>query len=227
MLIDLHSHSTLSDGTRSIEEMVMAAEQNGYQAFAMTDHVRHGDSAYRDVVPAVREEIERLRPQTAMQLFVGAEITDFPPPEIATIAWEVRRDGADVVVVHGECVSLDTAGGTNAQAVRCPEVDILGHPGLISEEDAEAAAHHGIYLELSAIVGASYANGHVYEMARRTAASIVVDSDAHDEAGLLTPRKVAALVRGAGGSELYLHQVQHRWAPALINKLVRRYSMVS
>ena len=30
MLIDLHSHSTLSDGTRSIEEMVMAAERNGY-----------------------------------------------------------------------------------------------------------------------------------------------------------------------------------------------------
>jgi predicted metal-dependent phosphoesterase TrpH len=32
-LVDFHSHSTLSDGTLSIEEMVAAAQRRGYRYF--------------------------------------------------------------------------------------------------------------------------------------------------------------------------------------------------
>lgn len=39
MLIDVHSHTTLSDGTLSVEAMVAAAERRGYDLYAVTDHV--------------------------------------------------------------------------------------------------------------------------------------------------------------------------------------------
>ena len=60
MLVDFHSHSALSDGTLSVEEMVAAAERRGYQAYAVTDHARNGDPAYCDVVEAVAEGNDAL-----------------------------------------------------------------------------------------------------------------------------------------------------------------------
>lgn len=208
MLIDLHSHSTLSDGTLSIEDMVAAAERHGYQAYAVTDHVRPGDPHFRDLVEQVRETINRLRPQTLMHLFAGVEVTDFEPEQIPQIADEVRRYGAQVVVVHGECVSLNVPPGTNAAAVRSPGVDILAHPGLLSREDAEEAARHGIFLELSA--RHSWANGHIYTTARKARAPLIVSSDAHDEAGLLSSPKIEALIRGAGASPLAVGAIRQR-----------------
>ena len=124
-------------------------------------------------------------------------------------------------MVHGECVSLNILPGTNAAAVRAEGVDILGHPGLLEEEDAREAARRGIYLEISARQGHNWANGHVYAMARRTGAPIVVDSDGHDEEGLLSVSKVTALLRGAGASHPSAGQVQEEMAPALVERLLR------
>jgi histidinol phosphatase-like PHP family hydrolase len=207
--------------------MVAAAERRGYHAYAITDHARNGDPGYRDVVTAVRDEVERLAPQTPVHLFAGVEVTDFEPARIPQVAEEVRRAGAEVVVVHGECLVLDVATGTNAAAVRSPGVDILAHPGLLSEEDAEVAERHGIYVEISARHGADYANGHVYRVARRVGAPIIVNSDAHEEAGLLSHAKVAALVRGAGAPRSYLIKVQDEIATSLVNRLVRRRQRVT
>jgi histidinol phosphatase-like PHP family hydrolase len=226
MLVDFHSHSTLSDGTLSIEEMVAAAQRRGYDALALTDHARAGDPAYREVVVAVREEIDRLRRHTEMPLFAGVELTDFEPERIPQVAEEVRRFGAQVVVVHGECLSLGVAPGTNAAAVRSPGVDILAHPGLLDPADADEAARHGIYLEVSARQGACWGNGHVYQVARRAGAPLIVDSDAHDEAGLLSDPKATALLRGAGASELSTQAVRIHMAQTLLEKLLRRYALV-
>jgi histidinol phosphatase-like PHP family hydrolase len=221
VLIDFHSHTTLSDGTLSVAEMVAAAERHGYDAYAITDHARGEDPRYRDVVREVVAQVNRLQSHTRVQLYAGVELTDFPPREIARVAEEVRGLGAQVVVVHGECVSLSVAPGTNAAAVRSPHVDILGHPGLISERDAAEAMRRGIFLEISARQGANWANGHVYKTARLTGALVAVDSDAHSEAELLSAPKVAALLRGAGGTDYTVHQVTERMSRLLLDRLTR------
>jgi histidinol phosphatase-like PHP family hydrolase len=222
MVIDLHSHSTISDGTLSIEEAVAAAERRGYTALAITDHVTDGTGGYSEVVGTVRSEIERLRPQTRVQIFVGAEITDFPPDRIPFMVQRVRQLGAEVVVVHGECVSMSVIPGTNAAAVRAPGVDILGHPGLVTVEDALEAARRGVYLELSAKGGHSWANGHVYETAWRAGASLIVDSDAHDELGLFSAGKVSAILRGAGVREADAPRIVEHTIPILLRRLASR-----
>jgi putative hydrolase len=131
------------------------------------------------------------------------------------------------VVVHGECLSLTVAPGTDAAAVRSPHVDILGHPGLIAERDAGEAARNGIFLEISARQGANWANGHVYNAARMTGALLAVNSDAHSEAELLSGPKVAALIRGAGGSDFGGQQVTDLMAPMLFHRLTRSSVLVS
>lgn len=222
MLIDLHSHTTLSDGTLTFDELVAAAERRSYDALAITDHVRGNDPAYCDIATEVRYEVERLAAQTNMHILAGVEVTDFEPDAIPYVAKKVRRSGAQVVVVHGECLTLSVVPGTNAAAVRSPDVDILAHPGLLTADDAMAAARNGVYVELSAIVGASYANGHICWMARRAGAPVVVNSDAHDEAGMLSRPKVAAILRGAGAPEAFMHVQQSIMGPALLHKALRR-----
>jgi histidinol phosphatase-like PHP family hydrolase len=98
---------------------------------------------------------------------------------------------------------------------------------LIDPEDAEEAAWHGIYLEISARQGANWANGHVYQVARRARAPLMVDSDAHEEAGLLSGPKVEALLRGAGASVLSAESVRSHMAATFVDKLLRRYATVS
>lgn len=201
MLIDLHMHSTLSDGALTIEEVVMAAERRGYDALAVTDHARGDDPGYRDLATAVRDAIEQLIPQSPIQLFAGVELTNFEPAQISRAAEDVRASGAQIVVVHGECVTMTVHPGTNAAALRALGVDLLAHPGLISPDDAAVAAARNVPLELSAKPGHCYANGHVFHIAQQVGAQLVVNSDAHDEDGLLSLTGVAVIIRGAGASE--------------------------
>lgn len=224
MLVDFHSHSTLSDGALSIEEMVAAAERRGYTALAVTDHANADDTAYRDVVIAVRDAVDRLRFQTSLYLFAGVELSNFAPDLIPSVAEEVRRHGAEVVVIHGECVTMDVLPGTNAAAVRASGVDILGHPGLLTEADADAATRGGVYVELSARQGHCYGNGHVYATARKASTPVIIDSDAHDEDGLLTERKAMDVLQGAGASQLFVKRYTESLAPALLRRFIERYA---
>jgi len=226
MLVDLHSHSTVSDGTLTIEAMVAAAEQRGYDAYAVTDHAMGGLNNHRDMAAAVRSEIGRLSRHTCVQLFAGVELSDYPPDRIDRAARDARDAGAQVIVVHGECVSMKVEPGTNSAAVRSLDVDILAHPGLLSEEDAVEARRHDVYIELSARQGHCLANGHVYQVVRLAGARVVVDSDAHDAEGLLSTEKVAAVVCGAGASLLYLTRVREQYAPGIIQKVLRRPALV-
>ncbi len=62
MMIDLHVHSTASDGTCSPAELIMLAKESGLEAIAITDHdsidgikeaLRAGDELGMEVIPGV------------------------------------------------------------------------------------------------------------------------------------------------------------------------------
>jgi histidinol phosphatase-like PHP family hydrolase len=104
-------------------------------------------------------------------------------------------------VVHGETPVEPVAPGTNRAAVECPDVDILAHPGFISEEDAALAASNSVTLELTSRGGHSLTNGHVARVARLTGAQLVVNTDTHAPSDLLDQAGARLVALGAGLSE--------------------------
>ena len=96
---------------------------------------------------------------------------------------------------------------------------MLAHPGLLTEEDGAFAAQREICLELSARSGHSLTNGLVARLAEITGASLVVDSDAHTPADLLTEELARSVARGAGVAQDALDQVLLANPQALIKRL--------
>ncbi len=194
-MYDYHCHTTLSDGSMLPIELIRRMSVLGYRSVAISDHV--DATNLLEVIGAV----SRLRRSAALfgvDLLCGVEITHVPPEEIHGIAREAKELGADVVLVHGETVVEPVAKGTNAAAVSSPDVDILAHPGFISDADAAVAADNGVFLEITSRNGHNRMNGHVLRMARDAGCGLVIQSDAHDPRDLLDHEAKWLVGRGAG-----------------------------
>jgi putative hydrolase len=194
--VDLHTHSFFSDGVLLPSEMLRRVEVLGYGALAITDHA---DGSNLDSLLA---KLTRFSRQGAsgfgVTLIPGVELTHVPPDNIQELAQRARALGALLVVVHGETPVEPVAPGTNRAAVQCADVDILAHPGLITEEEAALAAANGITLELTARGGHNMTNGHVARIARATGARLVVNTDAHTPADFMDQARARVVALGAG-----------------------------
>jgi histidinol phosphatase-like PHP family hydrolase len=132
-----------------------------------------------------------------------------------------RDSGAELVVVHGETPAEPVEQGTNHAAVSNPKVDILAHPGMISEEDAIAAAANGVYLEISCRRGHSIANGHVASTAVAAGAKMLVNTDAHAPEDLSSMAAATSIAKGAGLDADSIRQALVTNPEALLQKLGR------
>lgn len=194
--IDLHTHSFHSDGVLLPSEMLRRAEQLGYAALAITDHADASnlDEIVTQLVRFRREGVAGFR----TTFIPGVELTHVPPAQIAPLARRAKRLGARLVVVHGETPVEPVAPGTNRAAAECRDVDILAHPGLITEEEAALAATNNVILELTARGGHNWTNGHVASVARRVGVRLVVDTDTHSPADMLDQARAWKVALGAG-----------------------------
>ena len=111
---------------------------------------------------------------------------------------DARRVGAQIIVVHGETVTEPVAKGTDMAAVMNPEVDVLGHPGFITEEEAQIAKDNDVALEITGRGGHNITNGHVVNMARLVGAKMVIDSDTHAPDNLMDEASARLVALGAG-----------------------------
>lgn len=196
MVYDFHSQTTLSDGHLSPIELIRRAVVNGYAAIALTDHAGLADCEHvlKSLVAACKTA-NRFWPIEAIP---GLELTHLPPEAIAEAARWARAHGARLIVVHGETVVEPVLTGTNHAAVLCPDVNILGHPGFLTPEDALLAAANNVFIEISGRKGHSFTNGHVAQIGRQANVRFLVNSDAHDPEDLLTEETARAVALGAG-----------------------------
>ncbi len=135
-----------------------------------------------------------------MRVLPGVELTHVDPSDIAGLATEARRLGAKIVVVHGETVTEPVPPGTNLAAINA-DVDILAHPGLITDEEACLAAKTGVFLEITTRRGHSFSNGHVAFMARKCHVPLVLNNDAHAPGDYVGRVMATNIARGAGLSD--------------------------
>ncbi|MDH3271035.1 MAG: DNA polymerase/3'-5' exonuclease PolX [Gemmatimonadota bacterium] len=201
---DLQMHSTWSDGKVSVEDMVLACQELGYEYMAITDHSQAMAMVQGLTPERAREqwkEIEEVRARVD-----GIEI-------LRSVEIDILKDGAldmpdeildqlDVVVVSvHSLMDQDETTMTRRvlKAIQHPSVDILAHPtgriinrrepfAINLEEVLVAAAELEVAVELNANPNRlDLSDVHVHR-AKELGVPVVISTDAHSPDGLRNMR---------------------------------------
>jgi len=193
-MIDLHIHSIFSDGELIPMEIIRRMHYLGNEGLAITDHV---DFSNLSLVLNNLRKLTDFRDDYELDVLFGVEITHVPPNLIGRAVELAWKEGAEIVIVHGETIVEPVKEGTNYMAVQ-EEIDILAHPGLIDLETAELAKENGVFLEISARKGHSLTNGHVAKIAIEVGCDLVINTDAHSPNDFITTDLAIKILKGAG-----------------------------
>ncbi|MGA2766446.1 MAG: histidinol phosphate phosphatase domain-containing protein [Spirochaetia bacterium] len=215
-MIDLHTHTFLSDGELGPAELVRRAEHAGYRAIGISDHA--DASNLDDIISALVRFTRETQPFAKIRIIPGVELTHVPPGQISGLVKRARQLGARLVILHGETICEPVALGTNRAGIEAG-VDILAHPGLISEEEVRMAASNGVHLEVSARMSHGMGNGRVVSLSREVGAPLVLDSDAHAPEDLMSPDWRERVAFGSGLTADELDRI-NKTMISLVEKLV-------
>ena len=194
-MIDLHTHTLLSDGVLLPSELARRAHVKGYKAIALTDHA---DASNMDfVLPRIVKAARELNKYWAIKVIPGVEITHAPVESIKRLVGRARKMGAKIVVGHGETISEPVLSGTNIAFIAAG-VDILAHPGLIKEEDVKLAKKRGVFLEVTTRKSHAKPNKRLIALARKTGAKLVLNTDSHAPKDLIDDKKRSAFLKALG-----------------------------
>jgi DNA polymerase (family 10) len=202
---DLHMHTTETDGRDSLGAMVQAAEDEGLEYVAITDHSQSLTMANGLTEARAFEHAARIRALDAEH----RERADRGIRVLAGIECDIKPDGT--LDLDDECLaaldlvvaSVHSAFNQDHQqmtdrllrAIAHPHVDIVGHPtgrrllrrepyGLDVEAVVSAAARHGVALEINCQVDRLDLNDTHAKLARDRGVPLVVSTDAHSRHAL-------------------------------------------
>ncbi len=193
-MIDLHIHSVFSDGELIPSEIIRRMAEIGNEGLAITDHADFSNMSW--IIQNLRKLMD-FRDDYELDVLFGVEITHVPPKLIGRAVELAWKEGAEIVIVHGETIVEPVREGTNFAAVQ-EEIDILAHPGLIDIKTAELAKENGVYLEISARKGHCLANGHVARIAQEIGCKLVINTDAHSPNDFIDTQTAVKILKGAG-----------------------------
>jgi DNA polymerase (family 10) len=238
---DLHTHTNLTDGVATLEEMVIAAASRGYSYYAVTDHApnlvmqRMTDEkmlAQREQVHALADRLARSaggkRPMTLLH---GTELNIAPD---GTVDWD-----ADFLAGFDVCVaSVHSHFGQPRpemtrrflRACENPFVNIIGHPltrkigrrGPVDVDLGElfrACAATGTALEINAYPDRLDLPSEHIRAARDAGAKFAINTDSHSTVHLgFMPYGVGTAQRGW----LTAGDVINTWPLAKLRQFLRK-----
>ncbi|MDR3049393.1 MAG: histidinol phosphate phosphatase domain-containing protein [Elusimicrobiota bacterium] len=213
-MIDLHTHTFFSDGALSPSELVYTAKVKGYSAIAVTDHIDHSNMEF--VIPNIIKVAKILTQEYDILVLAGAELTYIPPKLIDSAAKECRKLGAKIIVVHGQTTAETVPPETNLYAVKA-DIDILAHPGHLSNEEAKIAADRDIKIEITMRKYHNAANDLVAASALNAGAKLILNTDSHNGDNLMTKEIIKETLLRAGLKEEYFTTMQKN-SMEVINK---------
>jgi DNA polymerase (family 10) len=192
---DLHMHSTWSDGRDSIQHMVLAAKQLGYEYVAITDHSERAFASRKLLaleIPIQREEIQALRSRIhGIEILHGIEVDIMPDGSLDFD--DDQLEGFDIVLAslhddHGDDGERLTE--RYVQAMEHPMVNIITHPAnrspalssgydLDYERLFETAVATGTAMEVDGAPGHLDMDGAIARRAVEAGVTLAIDSDCH------------------------------------------------
>ncbi|MCE2396985.1 DNA polymerase/3'-5' exonuclease PolX [Candidatus Poribacteria bacterium] len=192
---DLHMHTDWSDGRGTIRQMVETAASLGHEYIAITDHSESSRVANGLTPERLSSQIQQVREINTevdgMEVLAGSEVDirkdgslDFPDELLAQL---------DIVIasVH-EGLSMSESEMTDRiiRAIENPYVTIIGHPtgrllgrrpgyAVNLEAVIDAAAAHGVALEINAAPSRLDLEPSSVRQARDRGVLLSVNTDAH------------------------------------------------
>ncbi|SDG04229.1 DNA polymerase (family 10) [Sinosporangium album] len=220
---DLHTHTTLTDGIASLEDMVAAASARGYAYYAVTDHAPDLVMQRMTLEKALAQRARLSRLQLDypnMRLLHGTELNIGPD---GSVDWPLDvLDGFDVRVasVHSHFTqSREEMTRRFIAACENPGVQIIGHPttrkiGKRGPVDADweavfrVAARTGTAMEIDSYPDRSDLPDDLVRLARHHGVKFSIDSDSHAIPHLAHQRFGVGIAQRAG---LTTHDVINTW----------------
>ena len=230
---DLHTHTSLTDGVASLEDMVAAAENRGYQYYAVTDHAPNlvMQQMTDEKMLMQRAEVAALQQRVGLTLLHGTELNIAAD---GSVDWDAGfLVGFDLCVasVHSS-FDQDRATMTDRfiTAVENPYVNIIGHPltrklGRRPPVDVdlaalyEACARTGTALEINASPERMDLPPQDIGAARDAGVKFAIDTDAHSIVHLGNARYGVAAARLGG---LTQDDVINAWPLERLEQFLRR-----
>ncbi|MFA6129718.1 MAG: histidinol phosphate phosphatase domain-containing protein [Candidatus Omnitrophota bacterium] len=201
---NLHAHTFLSDGELLPSEVAVRYQDKGYKVIAITDHADY--SNIRQAAKAIVEFCRRWPKNSKIKVLPGIELTHLPPEQFKPLASLARKEGIKIIIAHGETPVEPVAKGTNHLALMA-DIDILAHPGLISDEDAKLAKDRGIFLEITSRRGHSQTNAHVIKQARKSGAKLILNNDSHAPEDIISPDELTRVGLDSGLSQAEIDKI--------------------
>jgi len=205
-MINLHSHTIHSDGCLLPSEISVRYAAAGYKALAITDHV--DQSNIGSVVRSIVKFCNAWPEHSPIKVLPGVELTHLPLEQFKPLAKYARARGIKVIIAHGETPVEPVLPGTNHAALEA-DIDILAHPGRITDADARLAKKRGIFLEITTRAGHGSANSYVVKQALKFGCRLVLDHDSHKPDDILSPAQTRRIAAKAG---LTNKQIDHIYA---------------
>ncbi len=203
-MYNLHSHTFLSDGDLLPSEVAVRYQDKGYTVIAITDHADY--SNIEQAAKAIVEFCRRWPKDSAIKVLPGVELTHLPPEQFKPLAILARKKGIKIIIAHGETPVEPVAKDTN-HASLLADIDILAHPGYISDSDTQLAAKRGIFLEITSRSGHGQGNAHVIKQARKFGAKLILNNDSHSPLDIISPQQLIQTGRDCGLSQEELDQI--------------------
>jgi DNA polymerase (family X) len=191
---DLHTHTDLTDGVATLEQMLEAAAAKRYAYYAVTDHAPNlaMQRMTDEKMLAQRAKLRGLQDRfPKMTLLHGTELNIDPD---GAVDWPAAfLEGFDITVasIHSHFnLSREAMTRRMIRAMENPHVNVIGHPTTrkIGRRDPvdldldavfEAAARTGTALEIDAYPDRLDLRDEHVRRARRFGVRFAVDTDAH------------------------------------------------
>jgi DNA polymerase (family X) len=191
---DLHTHTDLTDGISTLEEMLATARARGYEYYAVTDHAKNlpMQRMTDEKMLAQRDKLRDLAGKVGrMKLLHGTELNIDPD---GNVDWDADfLAGFDVCVasVHSHFnQATDVMTRRLVRACENPYVNIIGHPttrqiGRRPMVDADwdevfkAAARTGTAMEINGYPDRLDLPDELIARARRHGVKFSVNTDSH------------------------------------------------
>jgi putative hydrolase len=194
-MYNLHTHSLLSDGCLLPSEIAVRYLAAGYKVVAITDHVDY--SNIDSVIPAILKFTRNWPKDSKIKVLPGVELTHLPLGQFSSMVKYCRKKGIKIIVGHGQTTAEPVFQGTNRAAIEAG-VDILAHPGYISDDDAKLAKARGVFLEITSRDSHNRTNSFVVKQALKFKAKMILNHDSHDPEDIISPAQLKRVGIKAG-----------------------------